>query len=455
MKCEQVQDILSEYLDGEITEAWRTEEVEQHLKACDSCRALLSELRDVQKAVHSLLTVTAPKEMINQVAKGVEGIAAASGVPVQEIRRAETQLTRSPWRRFVWPVMMAAAASVLAIFVVIQVGTMLKEENHGLVESEGVKVAQGKAAEKLAVENVPETSATAPPPAMEKQVAGHGEGESRALAAAAKGAETEKAKSEVAFMNRGPEAAATAPPALTTKPQAVEGVADQKRDASEPPRLEERIPPLVARQLAQFGKVPGAGAAAAPAAPAPAEAAARQGKAADEVTEEGKTPPESRADKAKKDENREVAIETTKERVSKEEEQKETVSAHVGAARAPSLPAEVPPPLTGRAESRTLTLRAQDIPAATAEVKQILARHGAQLSRDYYAGGGLEGAGARIIARMPATRYQSLLTELREKNYPVVPERAKSLARAKKSKSEANAAGPPDVLDLTIRFQAY
>jgi anti-sigma factor RsiW len=59
--------------------------VEEHLRACAACRALAAELRDVQKAVHSLLTVTAPKEMVAQVAKGVEGIAAASGIPVQEI----------------------------------------------------------------------------------------------------------------------------------------------------------------------------------------------------------------------------------------------------------------------------------------------------------------------------------------------------------------------------------
>jgi hypothetical protein len=132
----------------------------------------------------------------------------------------------------------------------------------------------------------------------------------------------------------------------------------------------------------------------------------------------------------------------------------------VGAVVAQSKAAEAEPvmeeatkALTGKAESKTLTLRAQDIPAATAEVKEILIRNGAQLSRDYYAGGGLEGAGARLNARLPASRYPSVLTELREKDY-LAPESAKPLAKARKAQAAAKPSAPPDVIDLAIRFQA-
>jgi hypothetical protein len=46
-----------------------------------------------------------------------------------------------------------------------------------------------------------------------------------------------------------------------------------------------------------------------------------------------------------------------------------------------------------------------------------------------------------------------VLTELREKDY-LAPESAKPLAKARKAKAAAKPSGAPEVIDLSIRFEA-
>jgi hypothetical protein len=107
--------------------------------------------------------------------------------------------------------------------------------------------------------------------------------------------------------------------------------------------------------------------------------------------------------------------------------------------------------ITGMVEKKTLLLRAEDVPAASAEVKGILNRYGAQVSKDLYEGATLEGAGARIRARVPGSRYQALLAELRTKKYLAL-ERAKAPAKAAKP-APVKALSIPETVDLTIKFQ--
>jgi hypothetical protein len=407
----------------------------------------------------------------------VEGIAAASGVPVQEIRRAEKQLARPVWRRLVWPVMMAAAASLLGVFVVIQVGSILQEEKRSQFD-ERVKVAEAPLKDRLSVSNVAPTNKAAAPafgdegkvavPAAEKREWPAATSAPRKGAPGVQGLEIntpQPAASQPALPAApAPMAAQQAAPADVVadvgRGQAqvqAQAAPKEQRQAEEPPRLEERIPPQVATQLRQFGPVSGAAGKGGAPAKAAAPSTAPETKAAGEYIAQAKeaAPPKGvETEKAAETQmGREEAKKGDQQRVRDELQVLGAAVVQPKAASVESETVETAKALTGKAESKTLTLRAQDIPAATAEVKEILVRNGAQLSRDYYAGGGLEGAGARLNARLPAARYPSVLTELREKDY-LAPESAKPLAKARKAKAAAKPSGAPEVIDLSIRFEA-
>jgi anti-sigma-K factor RskA len=61
MTCETFIDTASEYIDGTLDEAVRAE-AEAHLDGCEDCRALLADLRKVQRAAGSLEPVVPPAD---------------------------------------------------------------------------------------------------------------------------------------------------------------------------------------------------------------------------------------------------------------------------------------------------------------------------------------------------------------------------------------------------------
>ena len=407
MKCEEVQDILSEYLDGEIAEPWRKEWVEKHVASCAACRTMLGELKQVKETVHSLPAAAPPKAMAAVLAKEVEKLAAAAEKLAEDRRRAEAVAARSRIFRWATPALMAAAACVLALFVGFQVRSLMRTEEAPLTSE--LQVATNEPANKVIEESVESEAKAA---------------HEDSLAPAKPGEQPEKAQGNRDLAMAAPAAAPAAP-----APKA------EAAPAETAPRLDDRMPPLVKKEMAreaQAGHAAGAGAKPGAVATGPVTA-----------------PPPARVEakakvEAAKPEEKPAPLEETKMSqlaVKPSDLEKGVVP--------PSIePGKV---ITGMVERKTLLLRAEDLPAASAEVKGILSRYGAQVSKDLYDGATLEGAGARIRARVPGSRYQALLAELRTKKYLAL-ERAKAPAKAAKP-APVKALSIPETVDLTIKFQ--
>ncbi len=414
MKCEEVQDILSEYLDGEISEPWRREWVAKHLASCPSCQALLADLKRTKDLVRSLPASKAPKELAARIAREVEQLAGPSAVSAEAVAASQIEILRVPLYRRLAPVLMAAAAGGLILFVMLQTSSLQREDASGVVRE--VAVAQRKPAVRLA---------EAPSAAM--------------------------ADRDLALDKAQGKGAATGPPAAPP-PHVVAQPAPPQKEAQEPATLDERLPPMLAKEFAGArpadalaakspAATPSAPPAAATPAPVPGEAAERKAAAVEPAPAEARPAP---AEPARQEEVG-VAVRDV---------EKTVIPPAVEAANV----------IKGMVERQTLLLRAEDVPAATAEVRVILAQFGAQLSRDYYEGGKLEDAGRRIRAQVPGARYQALLTELQKKNY-LSADRARASAKPAREKaapalneSRKGPAAPglmPETIDLTIKFQAY
>jgi hypothetical protein len=433
MKCEEVQDILSEYLDGEIAETWRKDWIEKHLAGCPACRAMFSELKHVQESIRSLPVTPAPKEIARKLAAEVEEIAVPAETLVEDMRRTESVIARVPLYRRALPVLMAAAASVLALFVVLQIRSAWKEE-------EPRSAPEMRMAESKSPRTLPEETAV---PKGEESVEALRSNESGAKAAGKPAAGFEVAT-------------APAPPALTPGAPSTKAAAPEAldKDARRADQLEQRIPPLVKKELnqerqTQAGGIVAQGQQAAPAAaaaPAPAEVA--KAKAPSEA---GARETKERADLQLGAANKGEAKPAPAEKPKMDE-----TGVEVAELEKRIVPPSVQPSdaLKGMIERKTLLLRVEDVPAASADVKGILARCGAQVSRDYYENGQLEGAGRRIKAQVPGSRYQTLLTELRKKKY-VATEVAKPQTKAAKPAPPARnlMSIPETVIELTINFQ--
>ena len=100
MNCQDLVELLSEYLDNELGAAKRAE-VDAHLAACQACQRELQELRATISLVASLPKATAPSALVQSIDEGV---------------RAETPAA-SPTRRvwYLFPALAAAAAILIAI----------------------------------------------------------------------------------------------------------------------------------------------------------------------------------------------------------------------------------------------------------------------------------------------------------------------------------------------------
>jgi anti-sigma factor (TIGR02949 family) len=102
MNCQENQDQLSAYLDGELT-ADETAAVRDHLAACPACARELDELRRAIDAVKALPPIQAPADLKGKIMAQIESEAA----------RAPAS---TPWRKL-WPVAAAVALAVgLTIF---------------------------------------------------------------------------------------------------------------------------------------------------------------------------------------------------------------------------------------------------------------------------------------------------------------------------------------------------
>jgi hypothetical protein len=250
------------------------------------------------------------------------------------------------------------------------------------------------------------------------------------LAEQARGSEpSEKAPAERDLAMAPP--AAPAPAAAAAAPE------------KEALKLEDRIPSLVKNQL-QAGQIKGAVSSPAPAAgPAPSAA---EDKAKIAVA----TAPAAKDGSAALD----AGAGTEAKSALREEAKMAQFDVNPSDVERKLAPPAIEPGkvIKGLVEAKTLLLRAEDLPAASAEVKGILSRYGAQVSKDLYEGGTLEGAGARIRARVPGPHYQALVAELRTKKYLAV-ERAKAPAKAAKP-AAPKTLSIPETVDLTIKFQA-
>jgi anti-sigma factor RsiW len=100
MKCQEVTELLSDYLDGEL-DAGRKPDMDSHLATCERCQRELRELRATVSMVSSLPKAPAPTDLADAV-----------------IERAATEqpvIASAPrWRVWrLWPAALAAAAAVL------------------------------------------------------------------------------------------------------------------------------------------------------------------------------------------------------------------------------------------------------------------------------------------------------------------------------------------------------
>lgn len=352
MKCIEVQDLLSEYLDGEIAEPWRKQWIEQHLASCPTCCALYAELKQVREVINSLPVRPAPKEISARVEQEVENELAASGLSINVIH-TEPPLGRGIFYRYMIPIGLASAAALLALFVVLKVNTLYTEGQSERIPGEAIYLAKSPSSHEV-----------------KKQV-----GEMGAV-----------------------QSAPQLPPAKT-----------------ETLGLDARMPPQVSRRLSATEGVM-------------QDTKVELKTQVAEIPQAATSPPED---------SRPTPHEVSPKDVDK------VVSF-------PSIePTNI---IKGMIEKRTLLLRVQDVPAASAEVKNILAQCGAKVSRDYYGNGTLEGAGTRIKAEVPGRRYSALLAELRKRNY-LTPERPKTDARAAKPMGVLPMQSIAETIDLTIKFE--
>lgn len=70
MKCEEIKELLSEYVDGELSAA-DAASVEEHLAGCEACRAELEALRQTAALVRSLPRADAPQGLARHVTESV------------------------------------------------------------------------------------------------------------------------------------------------------------------------------------------------------------------------------------------------------------------------------------------------------------------------------------------------------------------------------------------------
>jgi hypothetical protein len=112
MKCDFDQELLTGYLDGELSPREQAE-VESHLPACDPCRGELDELRELVGSVKNLPTIPVPDSLSEGIRAGLE----SSGAKVHSFPKKRGF-------RVEWAV--SAAAVVFVAISVVYVGGIEK-----------------------------------------------------------------------------------------------------------------------------------------------------------------------------------------------------------------------------------------------------------------------------------------------------------------------------------------
>ena len=103
MDCHQIQNLLSEYLDGELP-AEPARAVEVHTRSCPDCGKALADLRAAISELHNLPALSAPQSLSSSVMSRVrDGAPGAAAPPRRRITRVGASL-------------LAAAAGLLLVF---------------------------------------------------------------------------------------------------------------------------------------------------------------------------------------------------------------------------------------------------------------------------------------------------------------------------------------------------
>lgn len=133
MHCQEIQDNLSAYLDGELPpEAAR--EVERHLEECAVCRDLLNELRSVAHVLGGLPHASAPRGLTEELQGQIERrlLLAETGEDRETAGSADRALARERPPR--WPRVAAIAACLFlaaGVAVLLQAPLGITQKNHG------------------------------------------------------------------------------------------------------------------------------------------------------------------------------------------------------------------------------------------------------------------------------------------------------------------------------------
>jgi anti-sigma factor (TIGR02949 family) len=68
MRCREVVELMTEYLEGALSDAERLR-FEQHLQGCDGCRAYLEQLRRTRQLVGKLADEPVPEHLRTELMK--------------------------------------------------------------------------------------------------------------------------------------------------------------------------------------------------------------------------------------------------------------------------------------------------------------------------------------------------------------------------------------------------
>ncbi|MBI4834305.1 MAG: zf-HC2 domain-containing protein [Planctomycetes bacterium] len=104
MKCDNIRELLSAYIDDELSEKESTM-VRHHLEDCLDCKEEAVELNKVRQMMKELPMVKAPGELVDRINKGLDGISQPKHVNI---------FTRYQW---IIPSLATAAAAFLVVYV--------------------------------------------------------------------------------------------------------------------------------------------------------------------------------------------------------------------------------------------------------------------------------------------------------------------------------------------------
>jgi len=143
MECQGVKNLLSEYLEGDLSDLQKAQ-VNQHLSSCKDCAAELETLKRLVKGLGSLKKVTAPPDLLDGIHRqlGKKAFLSRFKVPLETAG--------------------VLASIILVILFINQSGILKKEETPGLMKAKtgtsvGVEVESETFSSEGALRESPET----------------------------------------------------------------------------------------------------------------------------------------------------------------------------------------------------------------------------------------------------------------------------------------------------------